>query len=83
MRGKKILNFSIIAISFTVLMLVLSTGAIPVSASSTLVVDDDGMAVAGDCDSTTAADSSTIQGAVDAAIAGDTIIVCDGTVRMV
>ena len=60
-------------------MLVLSTGAIPVSASSTLVVDDDGMAVAGDCDSTTAADSSTIQGAVDAAIAGDTIIVCDGT----
>jgi len=33
MKGKKILNFSLIAISFTVLVLVLFTGVIPVSAN--------------------------------------------------
>ena len=72
MRGKKILNFSIIAISFTVLTLALFTFVIPVSAQSTLIVDDDGV----ECPSP---DHSTIQAAVNAASGVDTIIVCDGT----
>ncbi len=44
----------------------------------TLAVDDDGMAVPGNCDSATAT-FTTIQAAVDAALAGDTIQVCPGT----
>jgi len=46
---------------------------------TTFVVDADGMAVDGDCDSGSAADYSIIQDAVDAASPGDTIIVCPGT----
>lgn len=50
--------------------------AAPASAA-TLVVDDDGQATAGSCNATTPAFSS-IQAAVDAATAGDTIRVCPG-----
>jgi hypothetical protein len=46
--------------------------------ASTIVVDDDGMASAGDCNAATPA-STTIQGAVTAANPGDTIKVCPGT----
>lgn len=47
-------------------------------AQTTWVVDDDGAGSATDCDAPTAA-SATIQGAVNAASAGDTILVCPGT----
>lgn len=47
-------------------------------AASTLVVDDDGMASATDCNAAATA-SMTIQGAVNAANPGDTIRVCPGT----
>src|SRR5688500_11277653 len=49
------------------------------SAASTWVVDDDGSATTIACDAETAADSSTIGGAVAPATAGDTIQVCPGT----
>ena len=45
---------------------------------ATLVVDDDGMATAVDCDAGDAT-NSTVQGAIDAASEGDTILVCPGT----
>jgi hypothetical protein len=48
------------------------------SNANTLAVDDDAMATPKNCDASTAA-SSTIQGAVTAASAGDTIVVCPGT----
>lgn len=59
----------------------LFAGLILVAASAmaaTLVVDDDGLASATDCNALTPADSPTIQGAVSAASAGDTILVCPG-----
>ena len=46
--------------------------------SPSLVVDDDGMGVEGNCDDATAA-SSTIAAAVTAASPGDTIFICPGT----
>lgn len=52
--------------------------AAPVAAGDTLVVDDDGQGSASNCDSGDVA-YSTIQAAIDAAIAGDTISVCPGT----
>ena len=80
MRGKKILNFSIIAISFTVLMFAFVAVAPALAAHTppgTIFVDDDncpntGTGTSGDpfCD---------IQDAVDHASAGDTIEVDDGT----
>ena len=79
MRGKKILNFSIISISFTVLILAFVAVAPAMALPTTLVVDDDGMATTTDCGADTVADSTTIQGAVTAASSGDTIIVCEGT----
>ncbi len=42
---------------------------------TTLFVDEDGMADAGSCDNATGA-FNTIQSAIDAAISGDTIVVC-------
>ncbi len=48
------------------------------SAGSTWVVDDDGQGSTSDCDSTDTA-YSTIQAAIDAAAANDTILVCPGT----
>jgi parallel beta-helix repeat protein len=51
--------------------------ATPVYAA-TLVVDDDGAGIVGDCDDGTAT-FSTIQAAIDAASNGDTIFVCPGT----
>ena len=47
-------------------------------AATTLVVDDDGFASASDCNAATGA-YTTIQDAVNAASAGDTIKVCPGT----
>lgn len=46
--------------------------------AATVVVDDDGMGTAQNCDATTPA-QTTIQGAIDAAADGDTILVCAGT----
>jgi nitrous oxidase accessory protein NosD len=46
--------------------------------AATLVVDDDGLASATDCDAVTPADSSTISGAIVIASPGDTIKVCPG-----
>jgi pectin methylesterase-like acyl-CoA thioesterase len=48
------------------------------SAGSTWVVDDDGLGSVSDCDSADTA-YSTIQAAIDAAAADDTILVCPGT----
>ena len=48
------------------------------SASDTLVVDEDGLATAADCDAVDAA-FATIQSAVNAAGPGDTVYVCPGT----
>ncbi|MCA9528647.1 MAG: hypothetical protein KC543_00770 [Myxococcales bacterium] len=48
------------------------------ASAATLVVDDDGMAVSGDCDASAAA-FTTVQAAITAAAAGDTIEVCPGT----
>ena len=48
------------------------------AAPSTIIVDDDGLAVSGDCDSLTPADYDTIQEAENNASPGDTIIVCPG-----
>ena len=47
--------------------------------AATLVVDDDGLAVSGDCDALTPTPHSTISSAIAAAVAGDTIEVCPGT----
>src|SRR5436190_18870049 len=47
------------------------------SVGTTRVVDDDGMAVPGNCDDSTPT-FSTIQAAVDASSAGDTVQVCPG-----
>lgn len=49
------------------------------AAGNTLVVDDDGMAVAGNCNSTTVTPYTTVSAAVTAAVAGDTVKVCPGT----
>ena len=46
--------------------------------ADTLVVDDDGMGVSGNCDDVTAT-HSTLTAAIAAAAAGDTIVVCPGT----
>jgi hypothetical protein len=56
----------------------LAGGTGRVLAASTLVVDDDGMAVDGNCDDSTPT-YSTIVDAVGAASSGDTIKVCAGT----
>jgi hypothetical protein len=57
----------------------LFAGAGPAHAvATTLVVDDDGMATAADCDDTAMA-YVAIQAAVDAASAGDVVLVCPGT----
>jgi parallel beta-helix repeat protein len=61
-----------------VLAIAMSVLAAPVVAVPvTLVVDDDGMASAADCGAADAA-YTTIQGAVDAAVSGDTVMVCPG-----
>jgi nitrous oxidase accessory protein NosD len=75
MKIKKLAILAVIAVLGTVLTL--SAG--PVVAGTTLVVDDDGLAIPTDCDDTSAADASTVNGAVTAASSGDTIIVCPGT----
>src|SRR5215213_6716581 len=50
------------------------------ASAATLIVDDDGFALLGNCDAAMpAADSATIQGGVNAASTGDTIVVCPGT----
>jgi len=67
MRSKKILNFSIIAISFTVLTLALFTFTIPVQADEEEEED---------CTSTVTAPAS-IQSAVDAASEGDVVCLDD------
>lgn len=59
-----------------VAMALLFAGAGPVAAA-TLVVDEDGLGSAANCDDPTVA-HATIQAAVDAAVAGDTISVCPG-----
>jgi hypothetical protein len=68
-----------IGIAITVAVLALAMLAPATTyAATTLVVDDDGFATAADCDAATPA-YSTIQSAVDAAVPGDTIVVCPGT----
>lgn len=49
------------------------------AAGNTFVVDDDGMATSGNCNSSTVTPYITISSAVTAAAAGDTIKVCPGT----
>lgn len=63
--------------------LALTTGAVmfvasPARAATTVVVDDDGMATPTSCGATAPA-NTTIQGGVNAAVAGDTVKVCPGT----
>jgi parallel beta-helix repeat protein len=58
-------------------MLIGFSAPVATAASATLVVDNDGMAVAGNCNATTSTFSS-IETAVTAAGTGDTILVCPG-----
>jgi hypothetical protein len=58
--------------------LVLTSFSAPASAGNTLVVDDDGYGSASDCGASDVA-YGTIQAAIDAAGAGDVILVCPGT----
>ncbi len=74
MRGRSIALFSILTLVAGLLGL---TAAYAGGSPTTRVVDDDGMAVLGNCDSATAT-FSTIQAAVDAANTADTIKVCPG-----
>jgi hypothetical protein len=53
--------------------------AAPVTAGATLVVDDDGMGTAANCDSSDPTPYSTISAAVSAAAPWDTVQVCPGT----
>ena len=64
-----------LAVALTVT--VFATGTATATAA-TRAVDDDGQATPRDCAAATPA-SPTIQGAVDASAAGDTIVVCPGT----
>ena len=79
MRGKKILNFSLIAISFTVLMFafVAVTPALAAHTSPGTIFVDDGNSCPGT--GTSVDPFCNIQLAVDHASAGDTIEVDDGT----
>lgn len=47
--------------------------------SATLVVDSDGQATPASCNAATATPYTTIQAAISAAAAGDTVVVCPGT----
>jgi parallel beta-helix repeat protein len=47
--------------------------------SATLVVDSDGQATPANCSATTVTPYTTIQAAITAAAAGDTVVVCPGT----
>ncbi len=58
--------------------LLFAAHVVSASPGVTLVVDEDGMATAGNCNSTTATPYSTISSAVTAAAAGDTVKVCPG-----
>lgn len=49
------------------------------AAAATLVVDDDGLATAADCNATTVTPYTTIQSAVAVALPSDSILVCPGT----
>lgn len=51
---------------------------LPAHAAATLVVDDDGFATVADCNAATPTPYTTIQSAVTAASAGDTVKVCPG-----
>jgi nitrous oxidase accessory protein NosD len=64
--------------------LVLTTGLMmfgiaPANAAATLLVDDDGAGVPGNCNAATPTPYTTIQSAVDASAPGDTVQVCRGT----
>src|SRR5712691_1533604 len=61
----------------SIALAIMVLGAQPTAAATTLVVDDDGMASAADCNATTVA-YPTISAAVAAASPGDTIKVCPG-----
>ncbi|MFQ6026562.1 MAG: right-handed parallel beta-helix repeat-containing protein [Dehalococcoidia bacterium] len=70
--------WAIAVIASLVLAVVMATE--PASATHTLfIVDDDGKAEVGNCNSKTTADESSIQDAIDAAAAGDYVFVCPGT----
>ncbi len=66
-------------LTLALLVSVMLTTPSPTSAAGTIVVDDDGKATAANCNARDAADSSTIQGGIDAASVGDTVLVCPGT----
>ena len=66
-------------ISLTAAMVILAASVPTVlGGAATLVVDDDGMAVAGNCNSATPT-YATIPAAITAALPGDIITVCPGT----
>jgi len=73
------INLTITSIALLALVIGISSVSDAMAGVQTLVVDDDGNAVEGDCDSGTAADYDNIQEAVDNAGTGDIIIVCPGT----
>jgi parallel beta-helix repeat protein len=59
-------------------LLVFVSTAVP-ALSATVVVDSDGQATPADCGATTPTPYTTIQAAITAAAAGDTVVVCPGT----
>lgn len=63
-------------------LLVVAAMVVPVAsagAAVTLVVDDDGLGTAANCDDGVSVAFTTIQAAIDAAAAGDSVFVCPGT----
>jgi hypothetical protein len=68
----------LLSISLFGALVVLSTATPRTAEAATLLVDDDGQATATDCNAPGVA-FNTIQGAVNAAVSGDTIQICPGT----
>ncbi|MGI8910484.1 MAG: hypothetical protein ACR2JR_08015, partial [Rubrobacteraceae bacterium] len=63
---------------FVAAMLMLLAASPAWAQATTVIVDDDGQAEAGNCDATTTA-ADTMQEGIDAAVAGSTVQVCPGT----
>ncbi len=74
----KRISWVAIAVAVLVVSFLALSSLPPAKAGNTLVVDEDGYGSASDCDATDVAAYSTIQAAIAAATAGDTISVCPG-----
>jgi parallel beta-helix repeat protein len=78
-KDMKRISWAAIAAAVLVVSFLALSSLPPAKAGNTLVVDEDGYGSASDCDATDVAAYSTIQAAIAAATADDTISVCPGT----